>query len=167
MKHTISVLVDNESGVLTRITGLFARRGFNIESLTVGPTELEKISRLIVVLPDTNINIEQLTKQLYKLINVRKVQNISDVPNINRELMLLKVKVNDQNRSKILEITTIFDAKIVDFSKDSLTIEVAGESDKIVAFEQQLRKFNILEMSKTGKVALLRNINIIKRSSYL
>lgn len=156
MKHTISVLVENESGVLTRIAGLFARRGFNIESLSVGPAEQQDISRIIMVVPGDNRTIEQLTKQLYKLINVRKVQDITSIPNVNRELMLLKVSINDQTRAEILDIAKVFNAKVVDFSEDALTLEVIGESEKILVVENLLRKFGILEIAKTGKIALVR-----------
>lgn len=158
MRHTISVLVDNELGVLTRIAGLSARRGFNIESLSVGPTEQPHISRIMMVVPGDDLTIEQLTKQLYKLINVRKIQDISSVPNVSRELMLLKVTINEQTQSEILEIVKVFNAKIVDFSKEYLTIEVTGEPDMIISLEQLLRKFGILEIAKTGKIALIRSI---------
>jgi len=157
MKHTLSVLVENESGVLTRIAGLFARRGFNIESLSVGPAEQKDISRITMVVPGDNRTIEQLTKQLYKLINVRKVQDITTLPNVGRELMLLKVRFNEQTRTEILDIAKVFNAKIVDLSAKSLTLEVTGEPDKILALEQLLQKFGILEIAKTGKIALLRH----------
>ena len=157
MKHTLSVLVEDESGVLTRIAGLFARRGFNIESLAVGPAEQEGISRITMVVPGDNRTIEQLTKQLYKLINVRKVQDITTLPNVGRELMLLKVRFNEQTRTEILDIAKVFNAKIVDLSAKSLTLEVTGEPDKILALEQLWQKFGILEIAKTGKIALLRH----------
>jgi len=157
MKHTLSVLVENESGVLTRIAGLFARRGFNIESLSVGPAEQKNISRITMVVPGDNRTIEQITKQLYKLINVRKVQNITTLPNVGRELMLLKVCFTEKTRTEIMDIATVFNAKIVDLSEKSLTLEVTGEPDKILALEQLLQRFGILEIAKTGKIALLRN----------
>lgn len=157
MNHTLSVLVENESGVLTRIAGLFARRGFNIESLAVGPAEQENLSRITMVVPGDNRTIEQLTKQLYKLINVRKVQDITTIPNISRELMLLKVRVRSQTRSEILDIAKVFNAKVVDFSEDSLTLEITGQSDKINAFEQLFYKFGVIEIAKTGKIALVRS----------
>ena len=157
MKHTLSVLVENESGVLTRIAGLFARRGFNIESLSVGPAEQKDISRITMVVPGDNRTIEQLTKQLYKLVNVRKVQDITALPNVGRELMLLKVRFTEETRSEIMDIAKVFNAKIVDLSSKSLTLEVTGEPNKIVALEQLLDKFGILEIAKTGKIALLRH----------
>lgn len=157
MKHTLSVLVENESGVLTRIAGLFARRGFNIESLSVGPAEQQNISRITMVVPGDDKTIEQLTKQLYKLINVRKVQDITTLPNVGRELMLLKVRFTEETRTEIMDIAKVFNARIVDLASKCLTIEVTGEPEKILALEQLLQKFGILEIAKTGKIALLRH----------
>ena len=157
MMHTLSVLVENESGALTRIAGLFARRGFNIESLSVGPAEQKDIARITMVVPGDNRTIEQLIKQLYKLINVRKVQNVTNIPNVSRELMLLKVSISDQTRSEILDIAKVFNAKIVDFAEKSITLEVTGEPSKILALEQLLQKFGIIEIAKTGKISLVRN----------
>ena len=157
MKHTLSVLVENESGVLTRIAGLFARRGFNIESLSVGPAEQKNISRITMVVPGDDKTIEQLTKQLYKLINVRKVQDITTLPNVGRELMLLKVRFTEETRTEIMDIAKVFNARIVDLASKCLTIEVTGEPEKILALEQLLQKFGILEIAKTGKMALLRH----------
>ena len=157
MKHTLSVLVENESGVLTRIAGLFARRGFNIESLSVGPAEQKNISRITMVVTGDDKTIEQLTKQLYKLINVRKVQDITTLPNVGRELMLLKVRFTEETRTEIMDIAKVFNARIVDLASKCLTIEVTGEPEKILALEQLLQKFGILEIAKTGKIALLRH----------
>ena len=157
MKHTLSVLVENESGVLTRIAGLFARRGFNIESLSVGPAEQKNISRITMVVPGDDKTIEQLTKQLYKLINVRKVQDITTLPNVGRELMLLKVRFTEETRTEIMDIAKVFNARIVDLASKCLTIEVTGEPEKILALEQLLQKFGILEIAKTGKIALLHH----------
>ena len=157
MKHTLSVLVENESGVLTRIAGLFARRGFNIESLSVGPAEQKNISRITMVVPGDDKTIEQLTKQLYKLINFRKVQDITTLPNVGRELMLLKVRFTEETRTEIMDIAKVFNARIVDLASKCLTIEVTGEPEKILALEQLLQKFGILEIAKTGKIALLRH----------
>jgi len=165
MRHTISVLIDNNSGVLTRITGLFARRGYNILGLSVGPTEKEYLSRLIIIVNNEEEIVEQLIKQLYKFVNVRKIQDITNVANVNRELMLLKVRVTEQTRTEILDIVKIFGAKIVDFSEDSLTIEVTGEYGKIEVIEKLLKKFTVLELAKTGTIALLRSSNV--SSQYL
>jgi|TARA_B110000967_G_C18647081_1_gene441410 acetolactate synthase-1/3 small subunit len=156
MKHTLSVLVENESGALTRIAGLFARRGFNIESLSVSPGEDKDISRITMVVPGDNRTIDQLIKQLYKLINVRKVQDVTNLPNVSRELMLIKVAVTEQTRTEILDIAKVFKAKIVDFSVYSITLEVTGEPAKIVAIQQLLEKFKIVEMAKTGTISLIR-----------
>ena len=155
--HTLSVLVENESGALTRIAGLFARRGFNIESLSVGPAEQKDIARITMVVPGDNRTIEQLIKQLYKLINVRKVQDVTNVPNVSRELMLLKVSISERTRAEILDIAKVFNAKIVDFAENSVTLEVTGEPTKIIALEQLLKKFGIVEIAKTGKISLVRN----------
>lgn len=160
MKHTLSVLVEDEAGVLTRIAGLFARRGFNIESLAVGPAELVGVSRITMVVPGDDRVIEQLTKQLYKLVNVLKVQDVTEVPSVERELMLLKVNAVASNRSEIIELVQIFRAKVVDVSEDSLTIEVAGDPGKMVAIVQMLNKFGIREISRTGKISLTRESGV-------
>jgi len=160
MKHTLSVLVEDEAGVLTRIAGLFARRGFNIESLAVGPAEQIGVSRITMVVPGDDRNIEQLTKQLYKLINVLKVLDITEVPCVERELMLIKVNAAASLRSEIVEIVQIFRAKVVDVSEEALTIEVAGDPGKMVAIVQMLSKFGIQEIARTGKVALTRESRV-------
>ena len=160
MKHTLSVLVEDESGVLTRIAGLFARRGFNIESLAVGPAEQENISRITMVLPGDNKIIEQLTKQLYKLINVLRVQDITNLSCVERELMLLKVRTTITTRTEILDIANIFRAKIVDLAENTLTLEVTGDPGKMVAIEQLLTQFGILEIARTGKISLIRESNV-------
>ena len=133
MKYTLSVLVEDESGVLSRISGLFARRGFNIESLAVGPAEQLGISRITMVLSGDPRTIEQLTKQLYKLINVLKVQDVTNVPCVERELMLLKVTTTKSTRAEVLEIADIFRAKVVDLAIESLTLEVTGDPGKMAA----------------------------------
>jgi acetolactate synthase I/III small subunit len=160
MKHTLSVLVEDEAGVLTRIAGLFARRGFNIESLAVGTTEQMGVSRITMVVPGDDPVIEQLTKQLYKLINVLKVQDITEIPCVERELMLVKVNASANLRSEIIEIVQIFRAKVVDVSEDSLTIEVSGDPGKMVAIVRMLNKFGIREIARTGKVSLTRESGV-------
>jgi acetolactate synthase-1/3 small subunit len=160
MKHTLSVLVEDESGVLTRIAGLFARRGFNIESLAVGPAEEAGISRITMVVPGDDLVIEQLTKQLYKLINVLKVQDITLTPSVERELMLMKVKADSDNRTEVVGLAQIFRARVVDVSKESLTVEVVGDPGKLVAIEQMLKPFGILEIARTGKIALTRESGV-------
>ena len=160
MRHTLSVLVENEAGVLSRISGLFARRSFNIESLAVGPAEEAGISRITIVVYGNDRIIEQLTKQLYKLINVLKIQDVTHIPSVERELMLLKVCLNNQTRGEILDIANIFRAKIVDLADDFLILEVTGDPGKIAAIEQVLSKFGIKEIARTGKISLIRSSKI-------
>ncbi|XTZ19627.1 MAG: acetolactate synthase small subunit, partial [cyanobacterium endosymbiont of Rhopalodia fuxianensis] len=160
MKHTLSVLVEDEAGVLTRIAGLFARRGFNIESLAVGPTETVGISRIIMVVPGDNDSIEQLTKQLYKLINVLKVNDITQTPCVERELILVKVNASASNRVEVIELAQVFRARIVDISEETVTIEIVGDPGKIVAIVQMLNKFGLKEVARTGKIALVRESGV-------
>ncbi|PSO53801.1 MAG: acetolactate synthase small subunit [Cyanobacteria bacterium QH_8_48_120] len=160
MKHTLSVLVEDEAGVLTRIAGLFARRGFNIESLAVGPAEKEGISRITMVVPGDERTIEQLTKQLYKLVNVLKVHDITQTPCVERELMLIKVKASAANRAEVIELAQVFRARTVDISDETLTLEVVGDPGKMVAIIQMLTKFGIREIARTGKLALVRDSGV-------
>jgi acetolactate synthase I/III small subunit len=160
MKHTLSVLVEDEAGVLSRIAGLFARRGFNIESLAVGPAEQVGISRITMVVPGDDRTIEQLTKQLYKLINVLKVQDITQTPCVERELMLIKVSTNASNRSEVIQISQIFRARVVDMSEETLTLEVVGDPGKLVAIVQMLNKFGVREIARTGKISLVRESGV-------
>jgi acetolactate synthase-1/3 small subunit len=160
MKHTLSVLVEDEAGVLTRIAGLFARRGFNIESLAVGQAEQNGVSRITMVVPGDDRVIEQLTKQLYKLVHVLKVQDITEVPCVERELMLIKVSATSSNRSEVIEIAQIFRARVVDVAEDSLTLEVVGDPGKMVAIVQLLQKFGLREIARTGKIALVRESGV-------
>ena len=159
-KQTISVLVEDEAGVLTRIAGLFARRGFNIESLAVGPAEQVGVSRITMVVPGDEQVVEQLIKQLYKLISVLKVQDISQQPCVERELMLIKVNATASNRAEVIELAQIFRARVVDLSEEALTIEVVGDPGKIVAIIQMLSKFGIREIARTGKIALIRESKV-------
>jgi acetolactate synthase-1/3 small subunit len=160
MKHTLSVLVEDEAGVLTRIAGLFARRGFNIESLAVGPAEQTGISRITMVVPGDDGVIEQLTKQLYKLINVLKVNDITEKPCVERELMLIKVKATSSTRSEIINFAQIFRARVVDVSDGALTLEVVGDPGKMVAIVQVLDRFGVREIARTGKIALTRESGV-------
>ena len=160
MKHPLSVIVEDEAGVLSRIASLFARRGFNIESLAVGPAEQEGVSRITMVVPGDDRIIEQLTKQLYKLVNVLKVQDLTEIPCVERELMLLKVNATSSNRSEIIELSQIFRARIVDVSEDSLTLEVVGDPGKMVAIVQVLQKFGLREIARTGKISLTRESGV-------
>jgi acetolactate synthase I/III small subunit len=159
-KQTISVLVEDEAGVLTRIAGLFARRGFNIESLAVGPAEQVGVSRITMVVPGDEKVVEQLIKQLYKLISVLKVQDISQQPCVERELMLIKINATASNRAEVIQLAQIFRARVVDLSEEALTIEVVGDPGKIVAIIQMLNKFGIREIARTGKIALVRESKV-------
>jgi acetolactate synthase-1/3 small subunit len=160
MKHTLSVLVEDEAGVLTRIAGLFARRGYNIESLAVGPAEQIGVSRITMVVPGDDSTIEQLTKQLYKLINVLKVQDITQTPCVERELMLVKVNAIADSRAEVIELVQIFRARIVDISEETVTVEVVGDPGKMVAILQMLTKFGIKEVARTGKISLVRESGV-------
>ncbi len=156
MKHTLSVLVEDQSGALSRISGLFARRGFNIDSLAVGPAEKPGISRLTMVVEGDDRALQQMTKQLDKLINVLNVIDLTALPAVERELMLLKVSATNDTRGSILDLVQVFRAKVVDVSYDALTLEVVGDPGKLVALEKLLKPFGIKEISRTGKVALGR-----------
>ena len=156
MNHTLSVLVENKPGVLTRVTSLFARRGFNIDSLAVGPTEDPTLSRITIVVSAADTPIEQITKQLHKLINVIKIQDLDPADSIDRELVLFKVNASPEKRHEIIEIANVFRAKIIDVGRNSLTIEATGSSDKIQAMEDLFRAYGIKELARTGKIALAR-----------
>ncbi|WP_287127732.1 acetolactate synthase small subunit [Candidatus Cyanaurora vandensis] len=160
MKHTLAVLVEDESGVLSRIAGMFARRGFNIESLAVGPTATRGVSRITMVVAGDERAVEQMTKQLYKLISVLKVHDLTEVPCVQRELMLVKVNATPATRREVIEVATIFRSSIVDMSEDSLTIQVVGDPGKMVAILQNLSKFGVREMARTGKLALVRESGV-------
>nr|YP_009293865.1 acetohydroxyacid synthase small subunit [Ahnfeltia plicata]AOM65553.1 acetohydroxyacid synthase small subunit [Ahnfeltia plicata]UAT97205.1 acetohydroxyacid synthase small subunit [Ahnfeltia plicata]UAT97410.1 acetohydroxyacid synthase small subunit [Ahnfeltia plicata] len=160
MKHTLSVLVEDEAGVLSRIAGLFARRGFNIESLAVGPAEKTGISRITMVVAGDNRTIEQLTKQLYKLVNILKVKDVTNIPCVERELGLLKIQATKENRSAILEIANVFRARVVDIAHEYLILEVTGDPGKMVAIEQLLHEYGIVEIARAGKISLTRASNV-------
>ena len=156
MKHTLSVVVEDESGALSRIAGLFARRGFNIDSLAVGPAETKGQSRLTMVVEGDEQTLQQMTKQLDKLVNVLQVLDLTRLPAVERELMLLKVSAKASQRSGILELVQVFRAKVVDVADDALTLEVVGDPGKLVALEKLLTPYGILEIARTGKIALER-----------
>ena len=170
MKHTLSVLVEDESGALSRISGLFARRGFNINSLAVGPAETKGMSRLTMVVEGDNKTLQQMTKQLNKLFNVLAVADLSNLAAVERELMLLKVSSKDETRGRILDLVQIFRAKVVDVSDMALTLEVVGDPGKLVALEKLLEPYGILEIARTGKIALKRssgvNTEMLKINKY-
>jgi acetolactate synthase-1/3 small subunit len=155
-KHTLSVLVENRPGVLTRVAALFARRGFNIHSLAVGPTEHAEVSRITVVVDVDELPLEQVTKQLNKLVNVIKIVELEQTASVQRELLLVKVKADLQTRSHVLETAQLFRAKVVDVGTDAVTIEVTGTSDKLEAFLRVLEPFGIRELVQSGVIAVGR-----------
>jgi acetolactate synthase-1/3 small subunit len=162
VKHTISVLVENKPGVLSRVSGLFARRGFNIHSLAVGTTESSNISRMTIVVELPERPLEHVTKQLYKLINVLKVIELDPATAVERELMLIKIRAVAEVRGKIIELADVFRAKILDVGSDAMTVEVTGSPDKLQAFEDLVTGYGIIELVKTGRVALARGSKSIK-----
>jgi len=155
-KHILSILVENKPGVLTRITGLFARRGFNIDTLAVGPTDDEKISRITLTLDGAVHPIDQVTKQLHKLINVLKIRDLEPVETLARELALFKVNADGAARAEVMQICEIVRAKVVDVTKRSVVVEITGDCDKVDAFEALVRPFGLIEMARTGEIAISR-----------
>ena len=155
-KHILSILVENKPGVLTRIAGLFARRGFNIDTLAVGPTEDERVSRITLTLDGAVHPIDQVTKQLHKLVNVLKIRDLEPEETLARELAMFKVAADGAGRAEVMQICEIFRAKIVDVTKRSVVIEVTGTYDKIDAFERLVRPFGLIEMARTGEIAISR-----------
>lgn len=160
MHSVLSVLVENESGVLTRIAGLFSRRGFNIESLTVGPTENPQFARMTITVNASNVAIEQITKQLHKLINVIKITDLTETGFVDRELALIKVTSNQGTRAEIIQIADLFRGRIVDVAEDTLIVEVTGDQEKINAIVHLLSKFGLKEVARTGRVALSRGVRM-------
>src|SRR5512133_873828 len=156
-KHVLSILVENKPGGLTRIAGLFARRGFNIDTLVVGPTDDETLSRITLTVDGAMHPIDQVTKQLHKLVNVIKIRDLEPDETIARELALFRVQAPVENRADIMQFAEIFKAKIVDVSRRSLTIEVTGSNEKIDAFERMIRPHGLIEMARTGEVAISRS----------
>ena len=155
-KHILSILVENKPGVLTRIAGLFARRGFNIDTLAVGPTDDDAFSRITLTLDGAVHPIDQVTKQLHKLVNVLKIRDLEPAETLARELAIFKVSADGTARAEVMQICEIFRAKIVDVSKRSLIIEVTGTYDKVDAFERLIRPFGLIEMARTGEIAISR-----------
>jgi acetolactate synthase I/III small subunit len=155
-RHTLSVLVENKPGVLARVAGLFSRRGFNIESLAVGPTEHTEISRMTIVVNVADLPLEQVTKQLNKLVNVLKIVELDPALSVQRELLLVKVRADLAIRSAVLETAQLFRAKVVDVSPESVTIEATGTADKLDALTTMLEPFGIREMVQSGMVAVGR-----------
>jgi len=154
--HTLSVTVENRPGVLTRVATLFRRRGYNIDSLTVGTTESIGVSRMTIVVQGDDTVMEQVIKQLYKLVDVIKVIDITNEESVDRELVLIKVKADNNVRAEIVQIVDIFRARIVDIGRNSLIIEATGDQRKIDALEDSFRPFGIIELVRTGKMAMIR-----------
>jgi acetolactate synthase-1/3 small subunit len=158
-KYTLAVLVENKSGVLAKVAGLFSKRGYNIDSLAVGVTEDPEISRITIVVQGDDQVLEQVTKQFNKIVDVIKVLDIEGDDTVERELALIKVTADVTTRAEIIQIANIFRARIVDVARNSITVEVTGDESKIQAIEKLLRQFGIKEMARTGKIALVRGPN--------
>lgn len=156
VKHTLAVLVENRPGVLSRVAGLFARRGYNIESLVVGETEDRTVSRITLVVAGDQKVIEQVSKQLNKQVEVIKIQDITNEQTVDRQMLLIKVSANQEERQEILQLMEIFRCRIVDIGRRSLIIEATGDEGKIEAIIQSLRPFGIKELVRTGKVSMVR-----------
>jgi len=155
-KHVLSILVENKSGVLTRIAGLFARRGFNIDTLTVGPTDDERVSRVTLTVDGALHPIDQVTKQLHKLINVLKIRDLDPDDTVTRELAMFKVAADGSQRGELMQVTEIFRGKIVDVTKRAVIVEITGTTEKVEAFESMVRPFGLIEMMRTGEIAISR-----------
>ena len=155
-RHVLSLLVEDKPGLLTRVAGLFARRSFNIESLAVGPTEMRGLSRITVVVDQDDVLLEQVTKQLNKLVNVIKIVELESSTSVQREHVLIKVRADNQSRSHVLEAVTLFRARVVDVVPDALTIEVTGDRGKIDAFLKVLEPHGIKEIAQSGLIAMGR-----------
>ncbi len=155
-RHIVSILVENKPGVLARVAGLFARRGFNIETLAVGPTDDPTTSRITLTLDGARHPIDQVTKQLHKLINVLKIRDLEPEETVARELALFKVSTDEDTRAQLLEFADIFRGRVIDVSKRSTTVELTGTDDKIEAFERMVRPLGLIEMVRTGEIAVAR-----------
>jgi acetolactate synthase-1/3 small subunit len=155
-KHILSILVENKPGVLTRISGLFTRRGFNIDTLAVGPTDDESVSRITLTVDGALHPIDQVTKQLHKLINVLKIRDLEPGETVARELALFKIAVDGSARAEVMQICEIFRGKVVDVTKRAVVVEVTGTFEKVEAFERMVRPFGLVEMARTGEIAISR-----------
>ena len=154
--HILSVTVENKAGVLARVAGLFSRRGYNIETLAVAPTDDERFSRITIVLDAESAPIEQITKQLFKLINVIKISELEPGQAVKRELMLASIRADQTSRSQVIELVGVFEGKIIDVGTDAITVMLAGQPSKLDDFEDLLRPYGIVELQRTGRVALAR-----------
>ncbi len=156
MRHTLSVLVENRTGVLTRVAGLFSRRGFNLESLSVNTTDRQDISRMTIVVEGDERVMEQVVKQLYKLVNVIRISNITGEEFVARGLALFRVTPLKENRAELMQVVDVFRGRILDFSPNSMIVEITGDEKKILALEEALRPFGIEEVVRTGEIAMVR-----------
>jgi acetolactate synthase-1/3 small subunit len=161
VKHTIALIVENKPGVLVRIAGLFSRRSFNIDSLTVGATDKPDRSRMTITVDGDEVVLEQVTKQLNKLINVIRVSELAPEESVGRELAIIKVAARKEDRNEIMQIVSVFRAKIIDVSPRSMIVEVTGSEDKVEAMVRLLRQFGIKEMARTGKVSVVRGSMVV------
>ena len=155
-KHTLSILVENKPGVLARVAGLFSRRGFNIDTLAVGPTDDESVSRITLTVDGAKHPIDQVTKQLHKLVNVLKIRDLEPGETVARELALFKIAAEGEARSEIIQVAEVFRGKIIGVTRRSLIVEVTGTWEKIEAFERMVRPFGLVEMARTGEIAISR-----------
>jgi acetolactate synthase I/III small subunit len=169
--HTLVVLVENKAGVLARVSGLFARRGYNIFSLAVAPTEDERFSRITIVVDVESAPLEQITKQLFKLVNVVKISELDPRDSVERELMLLTVRADATARSQVIELVNLFDGRIIDVGHDELTVSLDGDPSRLDDLEDLLRPFGIIELQRTGRVALSKlersapNLRAVRRTA--
>jgi acetolactate synthase-1/3 small subunit len=162
MKRILAILVEDRSGVLTRVSGLFSRRGYNIQNIAVGRTTEQGISRMTVTVDADPLTVEQIVKQLNKLVDVLKVSDLTDEPAVERELMLVKVKAEPGKRSEIQQMADTFRAKIIDLSPDSMIIELTGDEQKLQAFLMMMQEYGIKEIACTGKISLLRGSKVTR-----
>jgi len=158
MKHTLVALVENKPGVLNRVASMFRRRNFNIDSLSVGTTESNRVSRMTIVVEGDEQTVDQAVKQMYKLVNVIQVTDVTHLPTVNRELALIKVATTTETRGEIMQLVDVYRANIIDVAMDSMVIQITGEEDKVDSIIRLLRQFGIKELARTGRVSMMRGV---------
>lgn len=158
MKHTLVALVENKPGVLNRVASMFRRRNFNIDSLSVGTTESNQVSRMTIVVEGDEQTVDQAVKQMYKLVNVIQVTDVTRLPTVNRELALIKVATTSETRGEIMQLVNVYRANIIDVAMDSMVIQITGEEDKVDSIVRLLRQFGIKELARTGRVSMMRGV---------
>ncbi len=158
MKHTLVALVENKPGVLNRVASMFRRRNFNIDSLSVGTTESNRVSRMTIVVEGDEQTVDQAVKQMYKLVNVIQVTDVTRLPTVNRELALIKVATTSETRGEIMQLVDVYRANIIDMAMDSMVIQITGEEDKVDSIIRLLRQFGIKELARTGRVSMMRGV---------